>query len=140
MGILYIIALVGVLAKGANAFYSTLPFKFALREPSLSMSASVNQGETKAVIVGGGPAGALMAIYLAQDPGFKVDLFEKLEEDGISGPTIRSWNVILFKRGLAAVEGAGVDIHAEVKSLLCAKKSCILLNIFKYTVLDVAIS
>lgn len=115
MAILFIITLAGALAKGVTAFSPTLSFKSALREPSLSISASVNHGETKAVIVGGGPAGALMAIYLAQDPGFKVDLFEKLEEDKISGPTIRSWNVVLFKRGLAAMENAGVDIHAEVK-------------------------
>ena len=108
-------ALAGALATGTFAFSPSLSAIKSVREPRLfRMSASTARAETKAVVVGGGPAGALMAIYLAKDRGFKVDLFEKLEEAGISGPTVRSWNVVLFERGSAAMEGAGLDIHSEV--------------------------
>ena len=70
----------------------------------------------RAVIVGGGPAGALMAVYLSRSRGFEVDIFEAFEEGKISGPTIRSWNVVLFKRGSHALESAGVDLQEEVGS------------------------
>lgn len=68
----------------------------------------------RAVIVGGGPAGALMAVYLSRSRGFEVDVFEAFEESKISGPTVRSWNVVLFERGSHALESAGVDLKEEV--------------------------
>lgn len=55
-----------------------------------------------------------MAIFLAQDHEFEVDVFEAFEEERISGPTVRSWNVVLSKRGLEALKAAGVDLLQEV--------------------------
>lgn len=45
---------------------------------------------------------------------FEVDVLEALEEGKISGPTIRSWNVVLNRRGRGALESAGVDLQEEV--------------------------
>ncbi|CAM9788399.1 unnamed protein product [Scytosiphon promiscuus] len=74
---------------------------------------STDPQRQRAVVVGGGPAGALMALSLAQGGAFEVDLFEARQEKEISGPTIRSWNVVLFGRGSKALEAAGVDLHEE---------------------------
>ncbi|CAN0208273.1 unnamed protein product [Ectocarpus sp. 6 AP-2014] len=82
----------------------------------LSMASSSNQpagSKQRAIIVGGGPAGALMALYLSQDRGFKVDLFEAFDENKIAGPTVRSWNVVLFDRGSDALKAGGVDLQKE---------------------------
>ncbi|CAN0416525.1 unnamed protein product [Pylaiella littoralis] len=69
----------------------------------------------RAIIVGGGPAGALMALYLSQEGrGFEVDLFEREKEDRISGPTVRSWNIAVFERGTDALEAGGFDMQKEV--------------------------
>lgn len=67
----------------------------------------------RAVIIGGGPAGALMALHLGQRR-FEVDLFEAMDQDEIAGPTIRSWNVVLMGRGQKALDSAGVNLHEEV--------------------------
>ncbi|CAN0100067.1 unnamed protein product [Ectocarpus sp. 4 AP-2014] len=86
----------------------------------LSMASSSNQpvgSKQRAVIVGGGPAGALMALYLSQDRGFKVDLFEAFDENKVAGPTIRSWNVVLFDRGSDALKAGGVDLQKEVRRM-----------------------
>ncbi|CAM9188523.1 unnamed protein product, partial [Hapterophycus canaliculatus] len=68
----------------------------------------------RVAVVGGGPAGALMALYLSRAGGFEIDLFEAFEESKIAGPTSRSWNVILFARGCEALEGGGFDLEKEV--------------------------
>ncbi|CAN0548100.1 unnamed protein product [Ectocarpus sp. 12 AP-2014] len=84
------------------------------------MASSSNQpagSKQRAVIVGGGPAGALMALYLSQDRGFKVDLFEAFDEKKIAGPTVRSWNVVLFSRGSDALKAGGVDLQKEVRRM-----------------------
>lgn len=78
-----------------------------------AVDSNMRANQQQAVVVGGGPAGAMMALYLAQR-GFKVDLFEAKEEASIAGPTARSWNVVLMGRGLEAIETGGVDLHAEV--------------------------
>lgn len=82
-----------------------------------SSSATLNDPSAKrrAVIVGGGPAGALMAVYLSRSGSFDVDVFEALEGSQISAPTTRSWNVVLFERGSHALESAGVDLQEEVR-------------------------
>lgn len=69
----------------------------------------------RVVIAGGGPAGGLMAVYLSRSGRFEVDVFEALEEGKISGPTIRTWNVVLFGRAADALESAGVDLQEEVR-------------------------
>lgn len=78
-----------------------------------STSGSVKQ--QRVAVVGGGPAGALMALYLSRAGGFEVDLFESSDESKIAGPTSRSWNVILFERACDALEGGGFDLQKEVR-------------------------
>lgn len=77
----------------------------------------------RVAVIGGGPAGALMALYLSRMGDFEVDLFEALEESKIAGPTSRSWNVILFDRGNDALKGAGLDLLEEV--CVCLKVSLV---------------
>lgn len=55
-----------------------------------------------------------MALYLSQDRGFEVDVFEAMEERRIAGPTVRSWNVVLFDRAHGALKGAGMDLEEKV--------------------------
>ncbi len=69
--------------------------------------------QQRAVIVGGGPAGALLALYLDRRR-FEVQLFEAMDEDKIARRTQRSWNVVLMGRGREAIDNAGVDLHEEV--------------------------
>ncbi|CAM9713069.1 unnamed protein product [Sphacelaria rigidula] len=76
-------------------------------------STSVAVKPQRVAVIGGGPAGALMALYLSRMGDFEVDLFEALEESKIAGPTSRSWNVILFDRGNDALKGAGLDLLEE---------------------------
>lgn len=93
----------------------------------------------RAVVVGAGPAGALTALYLAQQ-GFRVSVYEKripedsrapklrLQAEGASsgatsglgsklgvGATIgnRSYQLVVSERGLQALEGAGVAMHEQ---------------------------
>lgn len=86
-----------------------------------STSDSPSTQRQRAVVVGGGPAGALMALSLAQGGTFEVDLLEASRESEISGPNVRSWNVVLFGRGSRALEAAGVDLHKEVRDIHHAK-------------------
>lgn len=59
-----------------------------------------------------------MALYLSQDRGFEVDVFEAMEESRIAGPTVRSWNIVLFDRATSALERGGVDLQQEVSQFV----------------------
>ena len=83
-----------------------------------SASTSEQTKPKRAAIVGGGPTGALMALYLSQHRGLEVDVFEAMHESKISGPTMRSWNIVLFDRATSALKGGGVDIKEEVSLLV----------------------
>lgn len=84
-------------------------------EPSTSGSTNLQ----RVAVVGGGPAGALMSLYLSRAGGFEVDLFEASEESTVALTTSRSWNVILFDRACDALEGGGYDLLKEV----CGRKA-----------------
>lgn len=117
-GCTFAVVLTLSIATRASAFVFRLPTALAVpRSTSIMMTANTAKPAKRATIVGGGPAGALMALYLAQDRGFEVDLFEAFEESKISGPTVRSWNIVLFERGLAALKGGLVDLQQEVSTL-----------------------
>lgn len=73
---------------------------------------------TRAVIAGGGPAGSLMAIYLARIGGFKVDIFEASTREGITDPSNRAYNIVFMKRGLDALREGGVDLVEEVSDTI----------------------
>ena len=53
------------------------------RMSAASASTSEQTKPKRAAIVGGGPTGALMALYLSQDRGFEVDVFEAMEESKV---------------------------------------------------------
>ena len=88
------------------------------RMSAASASTAEKTKPKRAAIVGGGPTGALMALYLSQDRGFEVDVFEAMEESKVAGPTVRSWNIVLFDRATSALKGAGVDVDEEVSLFL----------------------
>lgn len=90
------------------------PLRMATASVTNDLSSASSSSKQRAVVVGGGPAGALLAVYLSRSRGFEVDIFEAFEESKISGPTIRSWNVVLFERGSHALKTAGVDLVEEV--------------------------
>lgn len=64
---------------------------------------------TRVVIVGAGPAGSLMAVYMAKRD-CQVDIYERRNdirnEEVVEG---RSINLALSARGLAALRKAGLD-------------------------------
>lgn len=71
----------------------------------------------RATVVGGGPAGALMAIFLAQDRGFQVEIFEASSREMLSDRSERSYNIVFMERGLDALRAGGVDLKKEVQSV-----------------------
>ena len=68
-------------------------------------------------VVGGGLVGCLQAIYLA-NAGFKVSIFERRPDPRrVELAAGRSINLALSKRGLTALEGAGVKINLDAVSV-----------------------
>ncbi len=68
----------------------------------------INNEHPKFIIVGAGPAGALMANYLGQ-AGYEVDVYEAREDMRLAGPVGgRSINLALSLRGIAALDGVGL--------------------------------
>lgn len=88
-------------------------------ESAAAAAADVPRGKT-AVVVGAGPAGALTAVYLA-DQGWHVRVFEARPAHAPSDtaaqsprrPPDRSYNIVLSARGLGALEGAGVTLPED---------------------------
>ncbi|MDJ0714368.1 MAG: NAD(P)/FAD-dependent oxidoreductase [Prochloraceae cyanobacterium] len=73
------------------------------------------EGERRALIVGCGPTGGLMALYLAQ-MGWKISVCEKRDcyANWIDKEEReRSFNIVLNPRGIKALHQAGVDLPAE---------------------------
>lgn len=62
-----------------------------------------------AIISGGGPVGALSAIYLARR-GFKVDLYESRDDIRNETENRRSINLALSTRGIEALKEVGLDM------------------------------
>lgn len=118
-----ILVFLSVLASKASAFVPhALPALKILRRGAnfdrrMTMATDSTTEQSKRVaIIGGGPAGALMALYLSQGRGFDVDVFEAFDEGRIAGPTVRSWNIVLFERGCAALKAGGVDLNEDVST------------------------
>jgi NADPH-dependent 2,4-dienoyl-CoA reductase/sulfur reductase-like enzyme len=90
-----------------------------------SAAATESDGGGKtAVVVGAGPAGALTALYLANQ-GWHVRVYEArpaptTPSDASSSsssspgrPADRSYNIVLSPRGLGALQGAGVTLPED---------------------------
>lgn len=77
---------------------------------------------TRVVIAGGGPSGSLLGLFLARDDRFDVSIFEASTPEEITDPSNRSYNVVITKRGLGALQEGGVDLMKEVSgtSVLCS--------------------
>jgi 2-polyprenyl-6-methoxyphenol hydroxylase-like FAD-dependent oxidoreductase len=70
------------------------------------------------VIAGGGPAGALAALYCGQ-AGYSVQVFEarpKLQLPSDWANNTRTYNTAVFERGQAALRGAGIDLFSSQQS------------------------
>lgn len=64
----------------------------------------------RAIVCGGGPAGATAAMFLARN-GYQVDVFEsKGEPQSTNINSHRAYMIALTDRGLAALEDLGIDI------------------------------
>ncbi|CAM9205152.1 unnamed protein product [Choristocarpus tenellus] len=100
--------------SGAAAIVQPRSFLPQMRMGTPSLAPPYGQG-TRVCIVGGGPAGALAALYLAHPSrGFHVDVFETMTEEELARRTSRSYNVVIFRRGLEALQLAGVDLQDQV--------------------------
>lgn len=69
----------------------------------------------KAVVVGAGPAGCVMALYLLRR-GFQVHVFERrsmIDESKLKGDP-RSYPILMTKRGIKAIEAAGLELPSSL--------------------------
>lgn len=85
------------------------------RTARMTMAAQGVTATKKVAIAGGGPAGSLMAIYLARNPSFEVDVFESSSLDAMAGASNRSYNVVMMDRAFDALREGGVDLVEEVR-------------------------
>lgn len=81
-------------------------------ENPLSSKNSVPEESRTAVVVGGGPTGSLIALYLAQ-MGWQVSVHERRSAETKVSSNRRSFNIVLNNRGLKALETIGVQLPLE---------------------------
>lgn len=80
---------------------------------TFSDTAEVSSHNKRAIIVGGGPAGTLMALALAQ-MNWNVSVYERRDSYSQNDSTNRrSYNIVLFARGLKALQHVGVTLPME---------------------------
>lgn len=79
---------------------------------TLSANDSPSPEGRKVVIVGGGPTGALAALYLAQ-MGWQVSVYERRSAEFRASSNRRSFNIILSRRGRKALRAIGVELPSE---------------------------
>lgn len=80
-------------------------------EESASKPGSLGQ----AVVVGAGPGGCVMALHLLHR-GFHVHVFERrtmIDESKLKGD-LRSYPILLTKRGIKAIEAAGLELPSSL--------------------------
>ena len=65
------------------------------------------------VVIGAGPAGALTSIHLAS-LGFEVDVYERRGASNKVATSARTYNVVLNRRGLDALEAGGITLDDEL--------------------------
>ena len=81
---------------------------------TFSDGAEVSSQNKRAIVVGGGPAGTLMALYLAQ-MNWKVSVYERRDSytQLRDSKNRRTYNIVLSPRGLKALKQAGVTLPRE---------------------------
>lgn len=79
-----------------------------------------------AVIVGAGPAGALLALLLARQD-WKVDVFERKQWSGASWAPGQpdGWNVMLGARAAYCLESAGLKDEVWREGVLCSGRTAV---------------
>lgn len=73
---------------------------------------SASDEQRTAIVVGGGPTGALTALYLAQ-MGWHVSVYERRSVIAETSSTRRSFNIVLNRRALNGLEEVGVHLPPE---------------------------
>lgn len=84
---------------------------------TLSANTSPSPEGRKVVIVGGGPTGALAALYLAK-MGWHVSVYERHSAEFKASSNRRSFNIILSRRGRKALTDIGVELPPDKQVLL----------------------
>jgi len=86
-------------------------------EQAQTVQTQLSNKERRVVVVGGGPTGTLVALYLAK-MDWQVSVHERRRAEPESSGYRRSYNIVLNDRGLRALEQAGVELPSEKRVIL----------------------